>query len=44
MEQLAFAHVQGNHSRANMSKILKQAVDHYGICHKVGNIINELSF
>jgi hypothetical protein len=36
MEQLAFAPICSNHSGANVSKILIENIDKYGICMKLG--------
>jgi hypothetical protein len=36
MEQLAFTPIHGNHSSANIRRILIETIDKYGICTKVG--------
>jgi len=35
-DQLAFAHIEGNHSGANIGRILIETIDNYGIRSKVG--------
>jgi hypothetical protein len=44
VDQLAFKHVEGNHSGANIGRVLVEIVDYYGIREKVRKycLVNQL--